>query len=131
MKVFQLLDNYWLWKPSYCLFFHQFFVVHTSLNNIRNQGLISLRQNDLLFSCYADKYDEFWDHFVLVKPRTLGAHSIIFQVPIEIPILLVSKIYLRINVQIGFYKYWAWVHFKHEPHKYVIPLDSLTLEGIP
>lgn len=29
-----------------------------------------------------------------------------------------------------FRKYWAWVNFKCEPHKYVVHLDFITLKEI-
>lgn len=56
----------------------------------------------------------------------MGDHPMFYDIP--------TKLHLPTDFQgfspslciYMFQKYWAWVHFKHDPHEYVVRLNYLT-----
>lgn len=62
-------------------------MVHISLDNLWDQGLISLGQDVPRFNAYAEIRDDFRDRFVLVKLCTLKAHSAFCYVPDKLPLI--------------------------------------------
>lgn len=57
---------------------------------------------------------------MLVKSCTLEAHFMFCYVSTQASHSCIDR----------FQKYWTWVHFKTEPHMYVIDMDSLTTDEI-
>lgn len=61
-------------------------MVHTLLDNLRDQWLISLCHDVPPFSSYIKNKDNFRDHFVLVKSPTLEAHYFFYLASNELPL---------------------------------------------
>lgn len=118
--IFQFGAEHRSWKPSECLFFHLFSIIHTSNYIIWEQGLIVLCQHVPLFSPFSESWCDFLERFVLVRPQTQEAHSTLCFDHIESICLCKDKLL----------KYWAWLHFHPEPHSYGVKLDFLTFEEI-
>lgn len=75
MRVFQLYVEQKNKKPSLELFFHLFYVTRASRDKTWDQGLIFLRPNVPWFDPFINDWDNFLEHFMLVKPITLEAQS--------------------------------------------------------
>lgn len=76
MRIFELCVEHKSWNPLLRLFFSIFYLVYTSRDDYRDQGLISFHPNDLWFDSFTRDLGDFMRAFLAVEVPHAWGHLI-------------------------------------------------------